>query len=93
MVNGPNNIDVLEHLKEWLETMSGDMRSESNEATQLAISRAASQLGYGEPYDREQKRLNDLLVSHRANGLGCLSVWSAYHDYKIAQAHGKMKRP
>lgn len=92
MVNTPVDSDVIEYLKSWLGSLDETMRTKSADATRLAIRKAASHLGYDEPFDREQKRLNTLLVSHGANELGCLSVWSAYHDYKMAQGNKRASK-
>ena len=71
-------------IKQWLDTMTDDYVSASDNETELAIKDAVRMTGYGTPFDREQRGLNQLLKEKRANRLACLTAWAYYHDFKIA---------
>ncbi len=74
-------------VKDWLEGLPQDLTPPSEAETQSTLSAVIAEMGYGAPFDREQKTINALLLQHRASRLACLVAWGYYHDAKLIEAH------
>ena len=86
MSHTPYNSPLLKHVQSWFETITCEYIAGSSAEAEKALQETLSLMGYGPPFDREQKCLNNFLLYKRANNLACLSVWGYYYDYKIASA-------
>ena len=43
-------------------------------------------IGYGEPFDREQREINQMLNKANSDLQTCTQIWGYYYGYQIAQA-------
>ena len=57
-----------------------------------AVKLSAIKLGYGEPFDQEQRAIIDLLCRSGAIDQICLTVCAYYHDIKMNRAVDKAER-
>jgi len=82
----PYNSSLLDNVQKWLEPLNEHYRADSKAEAESALQDSLKIVGFGAPFDREQRHLNNLLVFNGANKLACLTVWAYYYDYKIATA-------
>ena len=75
---------VIDTIYAWLLDNRQDAIEISKEQTQAAIDLATQQLGYGEPFNAEQKVMNEMLFEKKADALTCQTAWGFYHDYTNA---------
>lgn len=78
------SLDILENVQVFL--ASQNVSGQNAERDLSEIQRAAYKLGYGEPFDKEQRAINDLLCRCGASDQTCLTVWAYYHDMKMNRA-------
>ncbi len=73
--------DIVDKVQLFLASQYAGVQSLRRDLTE--VSKAALQLGYGDPFDKEQKAINDLLCQTGASDQVCLTVWAYYHDMKL----------
>ena len=74
------NAASINSVMAWLEEDLPQQTKCTYEQTRAHIEKVTSNLGYGVPFDREQKALNAFLVRQGADLLACLAVWGIYHE-------------
>jgi hypothetical protein len=74
---------VIKMIENWLSEMPYPANSLEIDITRNAIEKAYSALGYGYPFDWEQRAINQLLLDAKADEFRCLVAWGYYHDYKM----------
>ena len=84
--------EIIERAQNWIASTKTSADPLSQEEVEAGIARATKLLGYGEPFDRDQKNLNQLLMDAGADQETCLVIWGYYHDYMMAQATKHTKR-
>jgi len=89
MRSEPYNSLLLDNVQKWLESLGDHYRAASKEEAESGLKNCLEIVGYGAPFDREQRRLNTLLIVKGANTLACLTAWAYYYDYKIAMTKQK----
>jgi len=77
---------IIETIIEWLGDMSPKHTTNSLGETLTAVSEAVLLLGYGAPFDKEQRTINALLADRLAGKIACIVVWGFYHDSKMVEA-------
>jgi len=83
--------DIVERVKAFLEQQDGDAENAPRDLND--VKKIAMQLGYGEPFDREQRAINELLCEAGSGDQTCLSVWAFYHDMKMNSAKAPQRKP
>lgn len=83
--------DIIERVKAFLERQ--DSRAVNATRDLNDVKKIAKQLGYGEPFDREQRVINELLRRSGSGDQICLSVWCFYQDMKINTAKATKRKP
>ncbi len=73
-------------IADWLDKQQVYGLGETEEATWSYIQKVAADLGYGAPFDWEQKAINAFLIEKGAGCLACFAAWGFYHDFKVAEA-------
>ena len=77
-------VSALDHVQTWLDKDAPQSGRCSPEQTQAYINKVTSDMGYGFPFDREQKALNAYLIKKGADLLAlCFTAWGLYHDLKL----------
>ena len=77
---------TTEKISEWLLDLPPSLQVESDNIFQQNLDNVIERLGYGAPFDAEQRAINDMLKAKRAGKIACASAWGYYHDYKVAEA-------
>lgn len=83
--------ETLTTIKNWLEELPVSERTESQHDCIEAIFNAVKHVGYGYPFDRQQREINDALLASLAGEFACKTVWQYYHEAKFIEA-GKNER-
>ena len=83
--------DIVERVKAFLEKQDGDAENAPRDLND--VKKIAKQLGYGEPFDREQRAINALLCQAGSSDQICLSVWCFYQDMKVNTAKAPHRMP
>lgn len=83
--------ELIERIHAWMAVSAGSAMPVTPEETRKAIAKAIRILGYGPPFDREQKQLNSLLMDAGADEMMCVAIWGYYHDFKMIQAGKPLK--
>ena len=78
--------DTLGIIRKWAMDLPSSDRTTSHNDCFIAIARAIKKLGYGYPFDREQRKLNELLLDSLAGEAACLTAWNFYHEAQIIKA-------
>ena len=78
--------DITDMVRSFLETLSLGLTLESETESEEATYTAAKEFGFGEPFDREQKTINAMLITKRANVIVCRVAWGFYYDSKLIEA-------
>ena len=76
--------DILENVQAFLASQNAGRQNPERDLSE--IKQAAFMLGYGEPFDQEQRAINELLRRLGACDQICLAVWAYYHDMKMNRA-------
>lgn len=76
---------ALSIVQDWLAYMTKSSMVETHKEALAACGWAITELGYGVPFDREQKSLNEMLVNSKADKIACLTAWGFYHDYNSSR--------
>lgn len=86
---------TLNTIKTWLEALPSSERVTSKDTCVEGIFNAVKHVGYGYPFDREQREINDLLLASLAGEAACKTVWQFYHEkqYIKATQHERRKHP
>lgn len=80
------NSPVINMIEKWLSEMPSPANELETQQTENAIEKAYGALGYGYPFDWEQRAINQLLIEAKADEFRCLAAWGYYHDYKMMLA-------
>lgn len=73
---------LLQSIETWLTSLPKQFRTERRLFSEIALSSTLETLGYGAPFDHEQREINRMLVEQHANEFACLAVWKYYQDSK-----------
>ena len=76
-------------ISDWLAEMSPKQKASSRKESLMAVNEAVSLLGYGAPFDKEQRIINKMLIEKSAGKVACIVAWGFYHDYKVVEATRK----
>ena len=82
--------DIVEKVQSFLASQYAGVQTLARELSDVKLS--AVKLGYGEPFDQEQRAINDLLCRSGASDQICLTVWAYYHDMKMNRAAVEAER-
>ena len=74
---------IVQSVENWLANLPSKMVAATKQESQLAIYHVTEALGYGKPFDREQKAINALLVDKWADEAACKMVWDFYHELRF----------
>lgn len=85
------NSVILKRAEEYLQGLSTEQKAKSEHEAYANALEAAAEIGYGEPFDQEQVKMNALLKSQKSGRIACMAIWSFYHDFKMAEAVGRTK--
>jgi len=85
-----NTLDII---KVWLLDLPDADRTASHNECFVGIARAIKRLGYGYPFDSEQRKLNQLLLDSLAGQAACQTAWNFYHEAQIIKATAATGRP
>lgn len=77
---------ITEKVSDWLLNMPPSLQVESDNIFQQNLDNVIERLGYGAPFDAEQRAINDMLKAKSAGKIACAIIWGYYHDYKFSQA-------
>ena len=72
---------VTETIKAWLSDMTVETQNASRENTQRLLNAILLTMGYSEPFDEEQRAINDMLLMNYANAESCLAAWEFYNSF------------
>lgn len=75
---------VIDTIHAWLLDNHQDASDISKEQTRATIDLTTEQLGYGAPFNAEQKIINEMLVDKKADAATCNAAWGFYHEYTQA---------
>ncbi len=81
-----NYFEIADVIKNSLGLKSQEGLGLSCDIVKDNVLKAAHMLGYGEPFDKEQKHLNQMLIDARASKTDCYSAWAYYFDRKMIEA-------
>ena len=84
--------DTLETIRNWVSNLPGTERTLSQDKCFEAIAKAIKQLGYGYPFDQEQRKLNEMLLDSLAGDAACQTAWNYYHETKMIKAKSPIGR-
>lgn len=76
------NTFVIDTICAWLSDMPSVEPEISKEETQALLDEIAHEMGYCEPYNAEQRAINAMLLTKRADKVTCMAAWGFYDDYK-----------
>ena len=82
--------DIIDTVRVFLTRQDIDASAQYRQLSDIKA--VAIGIGYGEPFDREQRALNDLLYEAKASDELCLKIWSYYHDMKINEAMARRRK-
>lgn len=77
---------LLKCVEDFLAGLSSTLIDKSDVDTWKEIDLAARSLGFGEPFDSEQRQINKMLLQKRANYIVCKVVWQHYYNCKLYNA-------
>ncbi|MDB2439880.1 hypothetical protein N9W89_14300 [Hellea sp.] len=80
---------IITIIGDWLAQMSPTQKAASQKESVIAVNEAVSLLGYGAPFDKEQRTINKMLIEKSAGKVACIVAWGFYHDYKVVEATRK----
>ena len=75
---------VIDTIHAWLLDNHQDANDISKKQTRAAIDLTTEQLGYGVPFNAEQKVINKMLIDKKADVATCNAAWGFYHEYTQA---------
>jgi len=78
-----NATALMDVIEDWLKTMPEKLKVACETDSQKELNQTLTSLGYGEPFDSEQRAINEKLIQARAGGMASLVIWGFYQDYKI----------
>lgn len=76
---------ITEKISDWLLDIPPSLQVQSDNIFQQNLDNVIARLGYGAPFDVEQRAINDMLKAKRAGKIACAIAWGYYHDYKFAE--------
>lgn len=72
---------VVDTIHAWLLDNHSNTLGMTKNQIQTAINLTTQQLGYGEPFNAEQKAINEMLFDRKADAQTCQAAWGFYHDF------------
>lgn len=87
-----SNLNVVSIVDDWFADNQELVSVNSVTETEQAIEETTQALGYGYPFDREQKAINEILIDNRASKIACMTIWGFYHDFKFALVRSGVKK-
>ncbi len=78
-----NAIAVIDIIEDWLKTMPEKLKVGCERESEKELAETLSDLGYGAPFDSEQRVIKEKLIEARAGKMASLVIWGFYQDYKI----------